>query len=112
MNIKLNGYPNSINLKSNGVAPVAIFGSATFDVHQIDPLTIRLADAPVKLKKNGQPMVSYEDVNGDSFIDIVVHVITKDLQLTANSTKANLEGKLIDGIIIKGSDSVQIVPRN
>ena len=110
IDIKPSNYPNSINLKSNGVTPVAILGSATFDVKQIDPMTIKLANAGVKLKGNGQQMVSYENINGDSFTDIVIHIITKDLQLTSNDTEANLEGKLTDRTIIKGLDSIRIVP--
>lgn len=110
MNIKPGSFPNSINLGSKGTTPVAILGNNILDVHQIDPTTIKLANASVQLKRNGQPMASYEDVNGDSFTDIIAHVITKDLQLTPSDTKANLEGKLIDGTIIKGSDSVRIVP--
>lgn len=53
IDIKPGSYPNSINLGSNGVVPVAIFGSATFDVGQIDYATINLANASVKLKGNG-----------------------------------------------------------
>ena len=110
IDIKSGNYPNSINLDSNGTVPVTIFSSAIFDVKQINPSTIKLANASVKLKNNGKPMISYEDVNSDSFIDIIIHVITKDLQLTPSDTKANLEGKLFDGRIIKGSDSIRIIP--
>jgi len=60
MNIKPDSYPNSINLKSNGVTPVAIFGSVTFDVSQIDLTTIKLANAPIKLKGNGKPRTPNE----------------------------------------------------
>lgn len=42
IDIKPGSFPNSINLGSNGVVPVAIFGSVTFDVKQIDPNTIKL----------------------------------------------------------------------
>ncbi len=35
MIIKPNSYPNSINLGSNGVVPVAIFGSTTFNKEEI-----------------------------------------------------------------------------
>ena len=94
----------------NGVTPVAIFGSATFDVRQIDPITIKLANASVKLKGNGQPMVSYSDLNSDGFTDITINVITEALQMTENDVKADLEGRLINGEIIKGSDSIRIVP--
>lgn len=109
IDIKPGSYPNSINFGSNGTVPFAIFGSPTFDVRQINPTTIQLANAPVKLKNNGQPIASFEDINGDGFTDIIAHVITKSLQLTVSDIKANLEGKLFDGTIIKGFDSVRIV---
>ena len=88
MNIKPGSYPNSINLKSNGITPVAIFGSATFNVRQINPTTIKLANAPIKLKNNGQPMASYSDINQDLFIDVVIQVPTQALQLTSSDIKA------------------------
>ena len=110
IDIKPGSYPNSVNLGSNGVVPVAIFGSATFDVHQINPLTIKFANAEVKLRGNGQPMVSYQDVNGDGFMDAIVNVSIEALQLTSSDVKANLNGQLINGTTIKGSDSVRIVP--
>jgi len=110
IDIKPGSFPNSINLGSNGVVPVAIFGSATFDVHQIDPTTVKLANASVQLKGNGQPMASYSDVNGDGFTDVVVQVSTEALQLTSSDVRADLDGQLTSGVVIKGSDSVRIVP--
>ncbi|MFH1198401.1 MAG: hypothetical protein V1720_22050 [bacterium] len=82
----------------------------TFDAKQINPAVIKLANATVKLKGNGQPMANYLDVNSDGFIDIVVQLSTEALQLTPNDVKASLEGQLINGAIIKGSDSIRIVP--
>lgn len=111
IDIKPGTYPNSINLGSNGVVPVAIFGSATLDAHQIDPTSITIANAAVKLKGNGQPMANYSDVNGDEFTDITVQVSTEALQLTPADVKADLTAHLTDGTIIKGSDSVRIVPQ-
>jgi parallel beta-helix repeat protein len=107
--IKPGSSPASINLKSNGLVPVAVLGSATFDVRQIDPTTVRLAGAAVALKGNGQPMASYEDVNGDGITDLVVHVPTQALQLTPADVKASLVGFLLDGTEIKGSEPIQIV---
>jgi len=109
--VEIDVRQDSINLKSNGVTPVVIFGSATFDVKQIDPTTIKLASADIKLKNNGQLMISYENINEDGFIDFVFYVTTKELNLTLNATKADLEGRLITEEIIKGSDSVRIVPK-
>ncbi|MBI4837117.1 MAG: hypothetical protein HY813_01770 [Candidatus Portnoybacteria bacterium] len=64
----------------------------------------------MKLKGNGQPMTSFEDINEDGFTDIIVHVITKELQLSPSDTQTTLEGKLFEETIIKVSDSMQIVP--
>ncbi len=108
INIKPGSYPPSINLKAKGVVPVAVLGSATLDVHQIDPTTVRLAGAAVALKGNGQPMASYEDVNGDGIIDLVVQVTTQALQLTPADVKANLIGVLLDGTEFKGSEAIRI----
>lgn len=110
IDIKPGSFPNSINLGSGGTVPVAIFGTTTFNISQIDPATITLANASVKFKGNGQPMASYQDVNGDSITDIVVHVTTEALQLTETDVQAELNGFLLDGRNIKGSDSIRVVP--
>jgi len=110
IDIKPGSFPNSINLKSSGVISVAIFGNNTFDVNEINLDAIKFADAAIKLKKSGQFMASYEDLNGDGIIDLIIHFATKELNLTSSDTKANLEGRLINEEIIKGSDSIRIVP--
>ena len=43
VDIKPQSCPNPLNTKSKGVTPVAILGTADFDVTDIDPLTIILA---------------------------------------------------------------------
>lgn len=102
--------PVPLNLEGHGTIPVAILSSATFDARTVDPSTVTLAGAPVKRKPNGTLMWSFEDVNGDGFIDMVVHVAASDLQLTETDTEAKLEGKTVDGSIIRGSEAIQIVP--
>lgn len=110
IDIKPGTYPNSINLGSGGTVPVAILSTATFDATTIDPLTVTLASAPVKLKGKGTPMTSTQDVNGDGLTDLVVHVSTEALALSPADTEAVLEGKAYCGKLITGSDSVRIVP--
>lgn len=80
------------------------------DGNQIDQSTIKLANASVNLKCNGQSMASYQDLNNDGFTDIVTHVVTEALQLTETDVQAELNGFLLDGQNIKGSDSIRIVP--
>jgi len=110
IDIKPGSDPNSINLKSNGVTHVSIFGSATFDVNEINLDTIKFADAAIKLKNNGQLMAGYKDLNRDGITDLIIHFATKELNLSPSDTHASLEGKLFNGTIIKSLDLVRIIP--
>ena len=110
IDIKPGSYPNTINLGSGGTVPVAIFSATDFDARTIDPKTVSLASAPVKLKGQGTPMSSFEDINKDGLLDLVVHVSTQALQLTETDTEAVLEGKTFDGRLIRGRDTVRVVP--
>jgi hypothetical protein len=110
IDIKPNEFPNSINLGSNGVVPVVILSSSIFDATTVNPTTITLAEASVKLKGNGTPMASFQDVNADGRLDLVVQVSTTALQLSNGDTQATLTGLTFDGKSITGIDSVRIVP--
>ncbi len=110
IDIKPGSYPNSINLGSNGTVPVAIFSTPSFDARTVIPSSVTLAGASVRLKGNGTPMSSVQDVNGDGLPDLVVHVSTEALQLTASDAEAVLEGQTTDGRRIRGTDTIRVVP--
>lgn len=110
IDIKPGSFPNSINLGSSGTVPVAILSTATFDATTVDPLTVTLASAPVKLKGKGTPMASVQDVNGDTLFDLVVHVDTQALALNESDTEAVLEGQTFSAQAIRGTDSIRVVP--
>ncbi len=110
IDIKPGTYPNTINLGSHGVVPVAILSSESFDATMVDPVTVTLAGANVRLKGKGTPMVMKQDVNNDGRTDLVVHVETEALQLSLTSEEAILEGTTFDGRRIRGTDSIKIVP--
>lgn len=110
IDIKPRSFPNTINLGSGGTVPVAIFSTASFDATTVDPATVALADAGVKLRGKGTLMVAFEDVNADGLLDLVLHVETAALQLTDADTQAVLEGRTFAGTRIRGSDTVRIVP--
>ena len=110
IDIKPGSFPNSINLGSHGNVPVAIFSTATFDAKTVNPETVTLAGAPVRRIGQGKLQVSFEDVNGDGLLDMVVHIQTQALQLTITDTEAVLEGETFAGIPIQGVDTVRIVP--
>jgi hypothetical protein len=110
IDIRPGSVPNTINLGSSGVVPVAILSSATFDARAVNPATVTLAGAPVKVKGNGSPQASVEDVDGDGRPDLVVQILTEQLQLSGSDTTAVLEGQTFDGRRIRGSDTVRLVP--
>ena len=112
IDIKPGVFPNSVNLGSNGNIPVAILSSATFDATTVNPLTVTLSSAPVKLKGNGTPLTSIQDVNDDGLSDLVVHIDASALQLSESDSQALLEGETNSGLPIQGSDSVRVVPQN
>jgi len=110
IDIKPGSDPNSINLGSNGVVPVAILGSADFDASTVNPSTITLAGAGVKFKGNSGNSGSLKDVNGDGYPDLVVQVYTENLELATGDGKAVLSAYTYAGPALTGSDSIRIVP--
>jgi len=115
IDIKPGDAANTINLKSTGVLPVAILGSATFDPMTVDPATVTLAGAHVATRGRGVPMTSVSDVNHDGFPDLLLFFRTQDLTALSSAkagdlTQAVLYGETYSGQRIRGSDSVRIVP--
>ena len=130
IDIKPWSYPNSINTKSNGVVPVAILGSDTFDVTSVDVTTLSfgpggatpahdLTDPDVYADHLVQPWLVnpldpepewyYFTANEDDYVDLVVHFHQKDTGLAPGDTEACLTGELTDGTAFSACDSVRIV---
>ena len=104
IDIKPGSCPNSINLKSKGVVPVAVLTTPDFDASNVDPETVLFDGAsPVRW--------TMEDVDGDGDMDMLFHFKTQDLNLASASTEATLTGYTTWGNPITGTDSVKIVPK-
>ena len=112
IDIKPGSYPNTINLGSNGVVPVAILSSADFDATTVNPETITLAGAGVAVRGKGSKyLAAFEDVDGDGILDLVAHVLTDNLDRnTFQAGYALLNGTTFDGQAIEGWDEITIVP--
>lgn len=112
IDIKPGSYPNSINLCSSGVVPVALLGTSAFDVADVNTSTLRFAESAAKVigKKDPHSLCSYEDVNDDGFVDLVCQFVTTDLAaIDGESSIATVNGELGDGTPIQGTDSVSTV---
>ena len=111
IDIKPGSFPNSINVSSAGVIPVAILSSDTFDAStEVNPDTLALAGATVRVVgKSGKSLCHAEDVNGDTLLDLVCQ-FQNELDVQVGDSIAVLEGQTFDGTPIRGEDSIRIVP--
>lgn len=110
IDIKPGSYPNSLNINGNGVIPVAVLGSESFDVTQIDRSTLLFAGLPVRVKGNGAPQCSISDVNGDGYNDLVCQFVDNVDDWLPGDAEATLAGNLLDTTPFAGTDTIRIVP--
>ena len=71
--------------------------------------SLELNGAGVRIVKGKGYQYSFEDVNGDGLLDLVVHFDRGGAQLTIGDTSATVTGKTMDGTAIKGTDSVKVI---
>lgn len=111
IDIKPGDDTNSINLDSAGAIPVAILSSALFDARTIDPGTVSLAGARVKMVGKSDKLLSHEeDVNGDGLPDLVCQVNTAQFLIEPGDSTTLLEARTFDGTAVEGQDTVRIIP--
>jgi hypothetical protein len=115
VDIKPGSAPNSINLKSKGVVPVAILTTEDFDAADVNAGTVTLAGiAPAKWEMLDVPEI-WDTVLmmyvGDGDLDMVLYFSTRDLAtvLDSSSTMTTLEGATSEGGHILGTDTLRIL---
>ena len=106
IDIKPGSDPNSVNLKNKGVIPVAILGSDSYDVSDIDVSTLAFGPDGAAPAHDGH----FEEVNDDGLVDLVVHFPTQKTGIGEDDTEATLTGQLASGQDLEGSDSVRVAP--
>jgi hypothetical protein len=110
IDIKPGSLPNSINLGSSGVIPVAIFSDTNFDATTVRPETVALAGASVRMVgKSDKYLCHTEDINADGLDDLVCQVYTAQFMIEPGEATVVLEALTTDGTIVRGEDSVRIV---
>ena len=107
VDIKPGSDPNSINVFSNGVIPVAILSSDTFDATTVDVTTLTFGPAGASpIHRNGH----IEDVDGDGLDDFVSHYRTQETGIAFGDTDACIIGATFDGQGLFGCDDISTVP--
>jgi hypothetical protein len=122
LDVRPRSCPNPINAKSNGLLPVAVLGTAEFDVNDIDVSSLRLAGAAPYLSDYGDAAAPFggEEVCGcsaadvDGHTDLMLKFVTKEVAAGVVASQsgdqtATLTGSLLDGTPIEGQDCLIFV---
>jgi hypothetical protein len=109
IDIKPDSDVNPINLKSQGVIPVVIFGSAHLDVTTIVETSIAFGPGGAGIAHAHGHLA---DVNEDGVMDMVVHFRTQEAGILAGDTEACLSATLSDGTVFVACDDIVTVPRS
>lgn len=110
IDIKPGSDPSSYGADSNGKIPVAVLGSANFDVTKIDDSTVRFGDKPnegAAPTQVGEPA----DINHDGYADKVYKFEFQETKLDPEDNKGYLSGE-INGEKFVSSEKVNIVGGN
>jgi hypothetical protein len=98
--------PNSISPASQGVIPVAILTTDTFDATTAYPTTVTFGATG---SEAGPVRSAQEDVDGDGDADLILHFNTQATGIRCGSVSASLSGNTFSGQVIQGSDSIKTV---
>ncbi len=104
--IKPGSFPVSINPRSEGVLPVAILTTQTFDATTVDPATVRFGLTGIEATALRSAL---EDVDGDGHLDLILRFSTPATGIHCRDASASLTGKTFAGQTIQGSESIKTV---
>ena len=111
IDIKPGSDPNSIRLSNKGVIPMAILGTDTFDVTDVDVTTLEFGpDGAAPAHDLTDPIVYADhlrDVNDDGFTDLVSHYRIQETGISVGDTEACVTGQTTGGVSIEGCDAVR-----
>lgn len=110
IDIKPHSDPSSYGAKSKGNIPVALIGTATFDVTRVQDGTVRFGDAPTTMGDAHARRGAVEDYNIDGIPDKVYHFYFPETNLDPSDVEGCLSGEWM-GLDFMGCSDVNIVPR-
>jgi hypothetical protein len=133
VDVRPTSCPNPLNVRTQGVLPVAILGTADFDVTDLDPTTVMLEGVePVRWGAPEDVATPFEPFTGkteamdcttkgsDGHLDQVFFFDVQEIIAALGGAGAlgdgdavvlHLTGELTDGTIINGEDVVRIIKR-
>ncbi|MGA8032050.1 MAG: hypothetical protein WCB48_06620, partial [Casimicrobiaceae bacterium] len=100
------GSTGCINPTSNGVIPVAILGSATFQVKDIRLDNSLMLGSLALRVRGGRPLCSVTQANADGYDDLVCQFDNVSTNWTSGPSTATVSGRRYNGLPFQGSDSI------
>jgi hypothetical protein len=84
--IRIETGPTKLNVNSQGVLPMIVFGDADFNVQMIDPSSLRLNGAVLPLQVTYEDVASKSGVEPDGFLDMCLKFDTQEIVDTLGDT--------------------------
>ena len=112
VDIKPGSATNPISLQSQGLIPVAILTTATFDATTVDPGSVCFGDAEDPAQRDcteAHGRGHLEDVDGDGDRDLLLHFETQQTGIDQGDQQACLTGQTA-GQPIQGCDAIRARP--
>lgn len=106
MDIKVGDLPNTLNLRSRGVIPVAILTTDQFDATSIDVPSLRFGATG---EEAAAVRAAFDDVDDDGDTDLLVFFRNQDTGVDCETLFTYLTGLTLTGADIAGTDSVNVV---
>jgi hypothetical protein len=110
LDIKPGSDPNSVNPFAQGVIPVAILGSDSFDVEDVDGTTLAFGpNGAAPAHDLGDPTTfagHLEDTNLDGFMDLESHYPTTETGIAFGDATACVTGETLEALPFEGCDSI------
>ncbi len=109
VDIKPGSVRNPINLHSDGLIPVAILSTSTFDARTLVATSVCFGDAEDAGQRDcseahGKGHIT--DVNGDGRLDLLLHFEVRETGIDRGDTTACLTGTTRGGVDVEGCDSI------
>ena len=106
IDIKPGSNPNGIKVgDKNGLIPVAILTTGSFDARTVDPSTVKCGPGNAKATRS-----VLQDVDNDGDLDLLLFFKIGETNIVCGQTSATLKGETFGGTKIEGSDSIKTVP--